>query len=149
MKSFVISIIILFKECPDDMIPYNDKCYHLSKDTVTWSDAKIKCEAYGSDYSLIVIDDVNENDMIKKRISVAGNHFETQFWIGLKQNDDQTRFTWVDGSDLSYGAQYYKDPWQNGEPNERRNKVISFEFNGQIKRHSNPINPKNTIIFKV
>ena len=91
-------------------------CYGFMEQTLSWYDARNRCKQEGESYDLVVIDDNNENQFLKDKII---NIFEkSDYWIGMKENDNDYGFVWIDGSDVTFNN------WRKGEPND----VITFLF---------------------
>ena len=91
--------------------------YAVTKETMTWDDARAMAQAQGGD--LVTIHSEEENDL------VAGLLDGKSAWLGASDDGDripgafETHYTdnedgwrWVDGSELSY------DNWNSGEPND-------------------------------
>ena len=86
--------------------------------SLSWHDARDRCKQVGEEYDLVGINDREENQFLKDRI--RSQFSGTEFWIGMKENDNKDGFTWVDGSDLTF------DDWKGGEPDS----VIEFNLFG-------------------
>ena len=75
-----------------------------------WEDAKAKCQEIGSGYDLVEINDKAENDFLKSHV-ISWN---SKFWFGLSKNEGS--YTWVDGSELTYGKEWKVEPWRENKP---------------------------------
>ena len=64
---------------------------------------------------MVVINNKEENEFLKQQIETNIN--ETEYWIGLIENDSKNSYNWVDGSDFAFGNSWNTDPWKNNEPN--------------------------------
>ena len=104
-------------ECPLNYILYNGRCYRFEADGVySWDDARDQCEKEGEGFDFVVINDSEENKFIMEKIENEFN--QNQFWIGLKENDKDDDFDWVDGSELSYTN------WKSNGKNEVMNNSL-------------------------
>ena len=73
-----------------------------------WEEAKAKCQEIG--YDLVVINDKAENDFLKNH-AISWN---SKFWVGLVKSEGS--YTWVDGSELTYGKEWKVEPWRANKP---------------------------------
>jgi hypothetical protein len=73
--------------------------YLFCTDSLTWDDARSRCQAVGSD--LVIIDDAEENAFVAGQISAPS-------WIGLSDRDTEGSFVWlVPGGDTRGVAPSY------------------------------------------
>jgi hypothetical protein len=87
----------------DNILFYDDHIYAITKNTMSWTDAKNLAAQYGG--HLVTVNDKDENDFLKDNYGpVYGNP-----WIGL--NDLQSPGTWV----WTYGWAGYTN-WSEGKP---------------------------------
>ncbi|KAK7079210.1 hypothetical protein SK128_003946 [Halocaridina rubra] len=93
-------------QCPSDWMYFNNHCYFLSKDLVTWEEANSLCqETLGS--QLTSITNADENSFICDMIDSQNDNC----WIGLHDDDNGENWHWLDGSEYDYTH------WLYGEPN--------------------------------
>ncbi|XP_073537429.1 C-type lectin domain family 2 member A-like [Phyllobates terribilis] len=76
--------------CEDDWIWYRGKCYYFSNESDTWNNSEEFCNSHKS--SLAIIENKEEKDFLF-RYKGTDNH-----WIGIRRTDDNTAWTWTDGS---------------------------------------------------
>ncbi len=94
--------------CPDSGCAVPEGCtesehggrrYLFCTDSVTWDDARSRCQAVGRD--LVIIDDAEENAFVAAQISAPS-------WIGLSDRDAEGSFVWlVPGGDTRGAAPSY------------------------------------------
>ena len=77
--------------------------YLVCPPSVTWPEARSRCQSYGGD--LAVINDADENAFIE---GITNN----STWIGLTDVDVEGEFVWVDGVSREFTN------WNNNEPND-------------------------------
>eukprot|EP00058_Branchiostoma_floridae_P009235 XP_002594723.1 hypothetical protein BRAFLDRAFT_224211 [Branchiostoma floridae] len=96
-------------QCPSEWRKYNNHCYKLMTDKLSWSAASSRCRQHGA--MLISINDQAENNFVKDLIS---NYKTTvpAIWMGLHKKSGQWK--WTDGSRF-----HYKN-WVPGEPNNNK-----------------------------
>ncbi|XP_078581725.1 uncharacterized protein LOC144865062 [Branchiostoma floridae x Branchiostoma japonicum] len=96
-------------QCPSEWRKYNNHCYKLMTDKLSWSAASSRCRQHGA--MLISINDQAESNFVKDLIS----NYKTKvpaIWMGLHKKSGQWR--WTDGSRF-----HYKN-WAPGEPNNNK-----------------------------
>ncbi|XP_073537412.1 C-type lectin domain family 2 member A-like isoform X2 [Phyllobates terribilis] len=76
--------------CVDDWIWYRGKCYYFSNKSDTWNNSEKFCNSHKS--SLAIIENKEEKDFLF-RYKGTDNH-----WIGIRRTDDNTAWTWTNGS---------------------------------------------------
>ncbi|KAI4886338.1 hypothetical protein NFI96_010912 [Prochilodus magdalenae] len=81
--------------------------FHVVNEKKTWTGAQSYCREKFTD--LATIEDQQEMDAVKAALNGAGGNF----WIGLRQAEEQNiiSWTWSDGRNFSYRY------WGRGEPN--------------------------------
>ncbi|XP_077114366.1 C-type lectin domain family 2 member A-like [Ranitomeya variabilis] len=79
-----------YAPCDDDWIWYLGKCYYFSTQRDTWRNSETFCHSHNS--SLAIIESKEELDFMF-RYKGTDNH-----WIGMRRTDDNTAWTWTDGS---------------------------------------------------
>ncbi|XP_078377858.1 ZP domain-containing protein-like, partial [Oculina patagonica] len=90
--------------CPNNWIYLQGSCYRSFLHNFTWNQAKLNCEARGS--NLVVINSQAEQQAIGENFN-----FSSSIHIGLYRDpQDFSRWLWVDGSRPSYTN------WDQGEP---------------------------------
>ena len=89
----------LFLGCPPNHFRNIENCYWFGDQTKTWYNARQECKKEGVGYDLVVIDDTEENKFLREKIETLKNG---QYWIGLKANNRNDWFVWVDGSALTF-----------------------------------------------
>ncbi|XP_057177788.1 CD209 antigen-like protein C [Triplophysa rosa] len=93
---------------------YEFSLYYFSSKKKSWTESRRYCEEKGAD--LIIINNKEEQDFVKT-ISDSENH-----WIGLSDSDEEGRWTWVDGSTLTYSSWRYHEP----DGQRRENCAVSY-----------------------
>ncbi|XP_019619607.1 PREDICTED: fibropellin-1-like [Branchiostoma belcheri] len=87
--------------CQGGWSEYNNHCYKLFKDKVSWSTANERCKQHGA--NLASVTSADENNFIARLISDGD-----LVWFGLKT--DGNGWKWTDGSQYTYNN------WAPGEP---------------------------------
>lgn len=72
-----------------------------------WDDARVGCAERGG--RLVVIETEEENALLGPRVR---EHTNRVFWLAATDRETEGRFTWTDGSTLTFSS------WANGEPND-------------------------------
>ncbi|KAI4888595.1 hypothetical protein NFI96_031718, partial [Prochilodus magdalenae] len=104
--------------------------FHLVNEPKTWTGARNYCREMFTD--LATIESQQEMDALIAVLKGTGSNF----WIGLKQKDlqDNTNWTWSDGSDSSYRY------WNTESQTEEMKCVVSYDMNlrtdGMIYRYN-------------
>uniref|UniRef100_A0A8B9JAC4 C-type lectin domain-containing protein n=1 Tax=Astyanax mexicanus TaxID=7994 RepID=A0A8B9JAC4_ASTMX len=96
-------ILILLQDClVNSRIPF-----YVVNDNKNWTEAQKYCREKFTD--LATIQNQEEVDAVKSALNGASGYF----WIGLRQDPEQTIRSWIwsDGSNSSY------TDWSDGEPN--------------------------------
>ncbi|XP_026103827.1 C-type lectin domain family 17, member A-like [Carassius auratus] len=86
----------------DGWIYYQSSIYFISSKIKSWSESRRYCTEKGAD--LIIINNREEQDFVKK-ISA-----DAKVWIGLTDSDVEGTWKWVDGSTLTSGFWYPREP---------------------------------------
>ncbi|KAM3913340.1 C-type lectin domain family 2 member B-like [Leptodactylus fuscus] len=76
--------------CDDDWIWYRGKCYYFSTKRDTWENSLEYCKEQNA--TLALIDNREEYEFLF-RFKGRNNH-----WIGLRRTDDNTGWTWINGT---------------------------------------------------
>eukprot|EP00058_Branchiostoma_floridae_P006243 XP_002591731.1 hypothetical protein BRAFLDRAFT_223290 [Branchiostoma floridae] len=105
-------------QCPSEWRNYNNHCYKVMTDKVSWFTASSRCSLRGA--SLASINDRAENNFVKLFISNYKSKIPT-IWLGLHKVSGQWK--WTDGSRAGYKN------WVRGEPN--NSKTMSSKFKGE------------------
>ena len=84
---------------PYDAVTLQNKRFKLYPETLSWHDAKKKCQQLGG--RLAIIRSKEENDLVKNL--VAGQIADWEgVWLGATDEMREGRWQWVDGSDLKF-----------------------------------------------
>ncbi|XP_039267956.2 macrophage mannose receptor 1-like isoform X2 [Styela clava] len=117
-------------DCPDGWEAIGDKCYkiyvkHYRRERKTWSEARDLCISNGGpgnvgQGNLASIHSVQQEETLKKLLPywVPGT-----IWIGLSDRNGEGKYTWSDGTTLSYIN------WAENEPNNKNNNEDCVAFN--------------------
>ena len=89
---------------PDDAVSHSGHHYKLYKESISWADAKKRCEAL--DGYLVCIGDFSENDFVKRLVQGVND-----VHIGATDEAGEARWRWVNGQRWRY------DKWGKGTPN--------------------------------
>ncbi|XP_039508957.1 CD209 antigen-like protein C [Pimephales promelas] len=73
---------------------YQSSVYYMSSEEKSWTESRRYCRERGAD--LIIINNKEKEDFVKKMSGTTG------VWMGLTDSDVEDRWTWVDGSTLTY-----------------------------------------------
>lgn len=87
-----------------------DSGYTVCPTEIRWLEARRDCGAQGG--RLVVLETPEENLAVG---GIARRWFDSAFWIGMSDREEEGDWRWVDGSTLTY------DPWGAGEPNNAGN----------------------------
>ncbi|NWR72968.1 CLC4E protein, partial [Centropus unirufus] len=90
--------------CPKGWEHFQEKCYYMSDDTMSWAESEQNCTGMGS--HLVVINTKAE------QVGVFTNAYETKYYIGLTSSKSG-QWQWVDQTPYNKAATF----WKPGEPN--------------------------------
>lgn len=110
--------------CDPDWIPYKDeKCIKIfPEDFQQYSDAKTFCNSMGSSYSLLSVNNAEEQVYFHDFIHVTSK-IKNSVWLGLRARNGL--FTWPDGSPLGYTN------WINGSTTDNNSKCVELTVSGK------------------
>lgn len=91
--------------CTEGWVSFNGRCYLLSDDIITWSQAEKKCQTHGA--HLLVPNNQEELDFISSIVEI-----QHSYWIGLVERHHEGHWSWVDGTDYSTSEKF----WDDGQP---------------------------------
>nr|XP_020669542.1 C-type lectin BpLec-like isoform X2 [Pogona vitticeps] len=95
--------------CPGGWMAYNNHCYGLFYEKLTWKAAEAECQGYGINGHLASILSWAENEVVSSHIT--NNHKNIKYvWIGLHNVMRMKVFKWTDRSPKKYTA------WADFEP---------------------------------
>ncbi|KAI8500543.1 hypothetical protein Bbelb_221090 [Branchiostoma belcheri] len=97
--------------CQRGWAEYNNHCYMVGREPVTWFTADSRCGRAGAHVASIL--DSEENDFIADIIQNAKGYLRYHVWSGLRRGEDG-QFQWTDGSPLSYTNWAECEPDNNG-----------------------------------
>eukprot|EP00092_Neocalanus_flemingeri_P006940 GFUD01007492.1.p1 GENE.GFUD01007492.1~~GFUD01007492.1.p1 ORF type:complete len:215 (+),score=29.58 GFUD01007492.1:78-722(+) len=92
------------KECAKPWTTFSSSCYRLWEETLTWSEAELRCQEEGGHLVSIVSEE--EDKFIKDNFFTNKN-----IWIGANDKVVEGLWTWSDGSAWKFAD------WQVGQPN--------------------------------
>ena len=119
-EAFVFNI----QKCPNGFWYGEGKCYRQLNDIVTWTDARINCQALGAD--LVTLNSTAEKNLVRDNVWQFQNT-----WIGYTDAAVEGTWTWLDTSS-SYTF------WLAGDPNGGAGENCGFwewDDNGRITDH--------------
>ncbi|NXN96480.1 CLC4E protein, partial [Rhinopomastus cyanomelas] len=90
--------------CPQGWEYFQESCYYLSTDKMSWVDSQENCTGMGS--HLVVINSEAE------QVRLSTDDYETKFYIGLSA-PESGQWQWVDQTPYQKAATF----WKPGEPN--------------------------------
>ncbi|NWT03307.1 CLC4C protein, partial [Mionectes macconnelli] len=90
--------------CPKGWKMFQNSCYFLSLDTMSWTESEQNCTGMGS--HLVVINGREE------QVQKVTNAYETKYYIGLTSYRNG-QWQWVDQTPYEKTATF----WKPGEPN--------------------------------
>ncbi|XP_069058033.1 killer cell lectin-like receptor subfamily F member 1 [Pleurodeles waltl] len=79
--------------CPYNWLSFRGKCYFISEDFKSWASSEEDCQSRQSHLAIIGNDFIEDKEMSRR-----------SFWIGLQYNDNNSEWTWIDGSTLRKGS---------------------------------------------
>ena len=106
---FYLFLFFFFAETctTSDWLYYNNSCFKVFTEKVSWFDARKSCTTISS--NLISIQSTEENNFVFQEISLISI---SRAWIGLfNLNSTDHSYEWVDGSMVDFRN------WGDGEPN--------------------------------
>ena len=112
-----------YQEVADSV--FNNHRYQLFDESLTWEQAKARCEELGG--HLVTITSAEEQTFVS-RLVTGGE--KKQYWIGMSRNDGE--LSWVTGEDVSY------ENWSSGEPNRVKRSDDQYEDYVQLFNEPNP-----------
>ena len=112
-------LFIFIVTCPDDFVQFQRKCYMVSADEKTWSEARTACKGLDGEYELVSVDNNDQATFIKQHV----NH-----WIGLNDRDKEGTYMWSNGKSLDFATALGEDPWNADEPNVRYSFLPPIKF---------------------
>ena len=108
MKLHSLSFTFLIGKCPGGFLEYDNSCYKVSSDKLSWNKARFACQSLDGNYDLVVVSNLELFEFLK----AYNSH-----WIGLYSPGAKREFRWVDGSELEFGKTIKQKPWGGSEPN--------------------------------
>ena len=84
---------------PYDAVTLQNKRFKLYPETLSWHEAKQKCQQLGG--RLAVIRSREENDLVKNLVGGQIADWEG-VWLGATDETKEGRWQWIDGSDLKF-----------------------------------------------
>ncbi|KFP98348.1 C-type lectin domain family 4 member E, partial [Leptosomus discolor] len=97
--------------CPEGWRCFQEKCYYLSTDRMSWFESEQNCTGMGS--HLVVINSKEEQEFLFNLAKgVFTNAYETKYYIGLTAYKNG-QWQWVDQTPYTKTATF----WKHGEPN--------------------------------
>ncbi|XP_028941907.1 C-type lectin domain family 4 member E [Antrostomus carolinensis] len=97
--------------CPKGWKRFQESCYYLSDDMMSWAESEQNCTGMGS--HLVVIDSRAEQEFLFNLAKgVFSNAYETKYYIGLTSHKNG-QWQWVDQTPYEKAATF----WKPGEPN--------------------------------
>ena len=90
----------------DNTATYNGHKYQLFDESMTWSEAKAKCESLGG--HLVTVTGAKETEIINELIKQGKKNY---YWIGLKRDSSGNFSKWITGESASYTN------WSGNDPN--------------------------------
>uniref|UniRef100_A0A8C5E6B3 CD209 antigen-like protein E n=1 Tax=Gouania willdenowi TaxID=441366 RepID=A0A8C5E6B3_GOUWI len=112
LESHLLMIREGCRRCPSGWSVINSKCYFFAMaerySGRSWEDARQFCKRLGAD--LVVINS-REKELIYNYHDSSKGIYESGFWIGLTDTEEEGIWKWQDGTRLSEGY------WADGEPN--------------------------------
>ncbi|KAK7503239.1 hypothetical protein BaRGS_00005504 [Batillaria attramentaria] len=93
-------------QCDEGWHQFEDSCYYFSNNSASWNESRKACQGMGADLVIISSEEVQNFTL---------QWLKARTWIGLWQEQPDTTWTWVDGSQVSYRH------WMTGEPNNLTN----------------------------
>ena len=97
---------------------YQDHKYYISREWLSWADAKARADALGG--YLLTINSEAENTWVKDNL---GDYKWDSYWLGYSDTAEEGTFVWANGSDSAYTN------WNGNEPNNSGDEDV-VEFNG-------------------
>ena len=96
--------------CPGGFLEHAGKCYKVSKERLSWHEARFECLGLDGNYDLAIIDNLELFEFLKS----YNNH-----WIGLYSRVGKRDFKWVDNTKFEFGKVEKQKPWGVTEPSVR------------------------------
>ncbi|XP_072532061.1 immune-related, lectin-like receptor 4 [Salminus brasiliensis] len=99
-----------FQACPRDWKFYGGKCYFFSEDLLNWTLSRDSCISIGG--HLAIINSREEQKFVTESLNFQMENDTDRFWIGLRDEQNDTQWTWVDNTPLDEMIRY----WMGKEP---------------------------------
>ncbi|NXH22464.1 CLC6A protein, partial [Bucco capensis] len=97
--------------CPKGWRLFQEKCYYLSQDMMSWAESVQNCTGMGS--QLVVINSKAEQEFLFTWArGIPSTAYETKYYIGLSASENG-RWQWVDQTPYKKTERF----WKPGEPN--------------------------------
>ncbi|XP_060570423.1 perlucin-like protein [Ruditapes philippinarum] len=98
--------------CPNGWSTHNSACYLFSHDTEDWANAVTLCQILGG--HLVEIEDDIENQYIVAQAKL----YNSAFWIGLNDLQEENSWMWVNSNDPVKYANWAPNQPDNGGQDE-------------------------------
>ena len=89
--------------CPEDWQEFRDKCYKRAEYHWSWHDAQDGCELLHTGATLASAHNLDQNAFLAEDVAQYA-----VAWLGLRQADTSSNWTWTDGS--SFDFEYWLPP---------------------------------------
>ncbi|XP_025095058.1 low affinity immunoglobulin epsilon Fc receptor-like [Pomacea canaliculata] len=90
VTTLLLSLLALSEQqCPRSWTQFEESCYIMPDQAVTWLEAKELCLEIGG--HMVEVDSADENNFL---LSIIKNHGATSSWIGLEDFAEEGHFVW-------------------------------------------------------
>ncbi len=118
---------------PEDAESFEGHLYKFNNESLTWSEAKSKCESLGG--HLPIVETAAENDFLvklaDKNFAREGRNGREAVWLGMTDADSEGNWRWIDGKPVTYTN------WLLSQPNNKSNN----EHSGMLWLSNEPTHP--------
>jgi hypothetical protein len=117
------------------LMEYNDHTYYISKNKAKWMEAAAFCEENGG--YLVTITSIEENKALIA--ALKEKKIRQDMWIGLSDHDQEGKWKWVTGEELSftYWDATQPDNWAKTEMRVENFALIWFSQYTKLPYHWN------------
>ncbi len=98
----LISTVISVYGCECDWLLIDNKCFHVSPTTYTWSDARSYCQSSSSD--LIVMETSTKNDVLEQFLPAFD--LSIGLWVGARDVGTEGDWKWIGDIDIDYSGRW-------------------------------------------
>ncbi|XP_038151963.1 CD209 antigen-like protein E [Cyprinodon tularosa] len=100
--------------CEKDWVRFEETCYYFSTNKFSWEESRNRCREAGAE--LVKVETREEQYFLRNNLNRKMKSFDDMFWIGLTDSEEEGRWVWVDGSELSERSDLFLMFWNALQP---------------------------------